>query len=321
MKLDLEPCIPPVWARGGHEQTLFGHFLPSPVPRGRGEKLLILLPDGDELIATLYRGRTDVIVLAFHGLTGNSESTYINRTVILAQAHGHSVIAVNHRGCGAGLGLARGPYHSGRGDDVSEVIKFTRKYLPGKKIVAVGFSLSGNALLTLLTGQRGTEQPDFAVAVNGPCDLRACAELLKKGFNRVYDFNFVNDCRKTIYDARDRGLIDFHETISPFAHLRRVDELYTAPFGGFKDADEYYDTCSTFKYLGNIKTPSVIITAKDDPFIAWEPYLNAQDNPNVILRIENIGGHLGYLTRGPTPFSYRRWLDVALDKILAGIDS
>lgn len=318
MDLELPPFDPPSWATTGHTQTILAHLLPSAKPpTTSGTRWRIPLADGDVLIGTFYEGSSPFLVILFHGLTGSCQSDYMGRSTLVAQKQNHSVLTVNHRGCGFGAGLARHPYHSGRGDDISEVIGFCRTRLPQKKIIAIGFSLSANALLTLLCGIAGENQPDLAIAVNGPTDLAACAEELKKGLNRIYDFRFVRACRDDIYKKRDLGLIEFKQKIPYLSHLHDIDKLYTAPYSGFRTADNYYASCSTFPYFSKIKTPTVILMSQDDPFIPWQPYLNAKNNPAVHLHFEKTGGHLGYLTRGETPFSYRRWLDEALDRILA----
>jgi len=319
MKLQLQPCIPPKWATGGHAQTIFGHLLPSQPLKKNGERLRIPLPDGDQLAATAYKGHSPFVVLLFHGLNGSCQSDYIIRTLRLALEQGHTVVTVNHRGCGLGQGFAKHPYHSGRGEDISEVIAFSKKRFPDKKHIAVGFSLSANALLTLVSGMRGSVLPDFAVAVNGPTDLKACSDELRRGFNRVYDLRFVYECRKEIKYKQQHNLIEFSENIPFFSFLRDIDEQYTAPFGGFKNADDYYTRCSTFPHLQKITTPTVILMSKDDPFIPWQPYLHAQGNPNVHLHLEETGGHMGYLTQGDAPYKYKRWLDGALDEILRTI--
>lgn len=319
--MNIPRCEPPVWADSGHLQTLLGYILPSSKVKTSGKATVITLADGDCIYSEYFAGTTNSLILLFHGLNGSIASNYMARTANLALEQGHGVALVNHRDCGSGQGLANEPYHSGRGEDVSDVIAFYRSVFPKKRIIAVGFSLGANALLNLLCERRGTAQPDFAIAVNGPTDLRACAELLKVGFNRIYDLRFVWSCRKEILNKAKSGRIEFDKSISYFSYLRDIDEMYTAPFGGFKNADDYYDQCSTFKHLPKIKTPSVIIMSKDDPFIPWEPYLNAQHNPNVLLHLEERGGHLGYLAKDSNSAQkqkvpYRRWLDDALDIIL-----
>ncbi len=316
MKIEVEPCVPPIWATTAHTQTIFAHLLPSPQIHSAGERLEISLDDGDVLVASVYPGTSPFVVMLFHGLGGSFDSGYIRRSILVAQKLGHTVVAVNHRGCGPGRGLARFPHHSGRGEDLSKVIELLRARFSTKKLIAIGFSLGANALLTLVTNLRGTHKPDFAIAVNGPSDLAAASKKLKEGFNRIYDINFVQMCRKEIYFLRDKKLIDFEKRISRLAYLYDIDNLFTAPFGGFKSAEDYYAQCSTFDHLPKITTPTVILMSKDDPFIPWEPYLSALVNPYVDLHLQDFGGHMGYLARDKKPFTYRRWLDGALETFL-----
>jgi len=118
-------CTAPWWANGAHAQTLFGHLLPS-----RGERMAsrrgvaareIALEDGDRLRVYELAGTSGVRVHLFHGLSGDVDSDYMRRTASVLGARGHSVWAVNHRGCGSGRGLAARPYplrqqrrHAGR---------------------------------------------------------------------------------------------------------------------------------------------------------------------------------------------------------------
>jgi uncharacterized protein len=325
MIVNLEPCIPPRWAKDGHRQTITGYLLPSPKVTFKGEEFLIPLEDGDQLTGTLHRGPSPFVILLFHGLNGSEDSNYMNRTTLLAREMGHSVVLVNHRGCGRGRGLARKPYHSGRGEDLSAAVAFVRELLPAKKQIAIGFSLSANALLLLLAGVRGVHKPDFAMAINGPVDLRACSDELKKGFNRFYDYRFVQDIKKDIYYKQRTGLIDTHHKIHRSYYLEDLDMIYTAPQGGFKSADHYYEVCSAAPHFHKIETPTFILSAKDDPFILWQPYLKASENPHIQLHLENSGGHLGYLsTNLPGKwgrFGFQRWMDYAIKKVITAFTS
>lgn len=136
MKVDLAPCAPPLWARGGHSQTLWAQLIPSPSYALPGEKIVIALPDGDSLIGTFHAGTSDSVVYLFHGLGGDISSDYMRRTTQVAFLQGHSVYLLNHRGCGEGEGLAVAPYHSGRAEDLSEVLKVGRARYPGNAATA-----------------------------------------------------------------------------------------------------------------------------------------------------------------------------------------
>jgi predicted alpha/beta-fold hydrolase len=270
----------------------------------------IPLPDGDRLIGFYLQGSSDLVVYLFHGLSGSTEGDYIRRTAQVAQSLGHSVLMMNHRGCGDGAGLAQGPYHSGRAEDISAVLDWGKEKFKKHKSLVVGFSLSGNALLLLLSGKRGSTQPDYAVSVNAPINLESAALQLKQGLNRIYDLRFVLECRRAIPRTYQ---------VPVFSTLHDFDNLYTAPAGGFKNREDYYRTCSTKNLLSEIKTPTVILTAGDDPFVNAKDYEEAKLSPFVHLHIEPTGGHMGYLSRIKTPYGTHRWLDYALNEAMKAL--
>ncbi|MGZ3721751.1 MAG: YheT family hydrolase [Bdellovibrionales bacterium] len=316
IQLKLEPCIPPVWAPSGHAQTVLGHILPSKRLAQTGKRVEIDLPDGDKLVAFYIAGTSTAIVYLFHGLAGSTDSTYIHRTAQVALDLGHSVIMVNHRGCGAGARLAKHPYHSGRGEDLSAAIAWGKKEFPRKKHLAIGFSLSGNALLLLLAGKRGTTLPDYAISVNAPINLQGASDMLSKGFNRVYDAKFFLQCRRDVMKSRAIGAKTYD--IPYFKTLREFDNIYTAPAGGFKNREDYYSSCSTAGLLTEIKTPTLAMTANDDPFVDVFDYLQAKTSPQVSMHNEKFGGHMGYLSKTSTPIGTFRWQDYALREAIRG---
>ena len=304
----------PWWARSAHVQTVLGDKLPSPALQTVGESIHVRLADGDALAGRTWTGTTDTVVLLFHGLGGSHDATYMNRAVVLSLSRGHSTWAMNHRGCGEGRGLAKGTYHSGRADDIGAVIKAARWAHPGKRIAVIGFSLSGNALLLNLGEGIGVfEKPDVAIAVNPPIDLARCAVRLKTGFNRIYDLRFVIRCRRSVRERVADGLIQDIYRIPRFCTLMDFDELYTAPASGFRNREHYYERCSAGPHLANIQTPTVILMAEDDPFVAAESFREFKVSDSVHLHLESTGGHMGYLTKGQ---SSRRWLDMALGHYL-----
>jgi predicted alpha/beta-fold hydrolase len=104
--------------------------------------------------------------------------------------------------------------------------------------------------------------------------------------------------------------------LSRWASLYDFDEVYTGPVAGFGTREKYYDLCSANRYLKNVKIPTYMMTAADDPFIDVSAYREAEISPNVIRHIEEHGGHLGYFSGSPTSYGTRRWLDYALWKLL-----
>lgn len=312
----VKPCSPPFWARTGHTQTILGHLLPSDKLKGIGTSLNVTLESENERIHTTYiKGTSSIAVYLFHGLGGTSEASYMHRTALQAMKLGHHVFINNHRGCGQGAGLASEPYHSGRADDLSRVIEFGRKMLPEHKHLAIGFSLSANALLLLSAQVRASVQPDVAIAVNGPINLDKTSIKLQQGLNKIYDKRFTHELEHYMKINRPSDVGDY----SLVKNLRDFDELYTARLGGFRNRDDYYKTCSSKQYLSRINIPTVILTSEDDPFVSIEDYREAEYSPYCVLHIEKYGGHMGYLTQNG--LGHKRWLDMALSSYMSIMSS
>jgi predicted alpha/beta-fold hydrolase len=319
VRQSIEPFVPPWWCRSGHAQTIVGHLTPSPMLADAGERHEVAVSDGDRLAVTGFAGRSDWVVSLFHGLGGEADADYMHRTARICLALGHTVFLVNHRGCGWGRELARLPYHSGRGEDVSSVIQWSRKKFPGKKQLVIGFSLSGSAVLNLVTGRRGDTLPDSAISVNAPIALEKSAQLLKEGFNRVYDVRFVHRLRRDLKEKHRHGILEERIHLSPFSTVYEFDEIYTSIFSGFRDRAHYYSECSTRPYLKQIRTPTVLLSAADDPFVDGEDYRTAELSPSTVLHLEKFGGYMGYLSGAPTPLGSRRWLDYALNEYVKAL--
>lgn len=302
---------PPLWARSGHAQTILGHLLPSRKVSSKSEYLNIPLEKETERIHSTYLEGTGPFVLyLFHGLGGTAEASYMHRTALIALGLGFHVFMNNHRGCGLGAGLAAEPYHSGSAEDLAQVIKHGRSKFPAHKHVAIGFSLSANALLLLCAKVRADVQPDFAIAVNGPINLDRTSRKLQQGLNKLYDQRFVKDLEQYIRVNRPGDLGDY----SLVKDLRTFDELYTAKLSGFRNRAHYYETCSSKQYLTKINIPTVILTAEDDPFVSVTDYREASYSECCVVHIEKHGGHMGYLSRSGV--GYTRWLDSALKSYL-----
>lgn len=307
------PCRPPPWARGGHAQTLWAHVLPvraAPLSARPGaERREIALGDGDRLVVHALAGTSGVRVHLFHGLSGDADSDYVRRTAAALVARGHSVWAANHRGCGAGRGLAARPYHSGSSADLAAVLAASRAEAPGLVHLALGFSLSGNAALLMAAEGRAPWLCGL-IAVNPPVDLARAAQDIHRGLCRLYELRFLWRLRRAVRERERDGLARRPHDIPLRASLREFDELYTAPEGGFADAADYYARCSAGPRLAEVTTPGVILAAADDPFVAPEAYAGLALPASLLLHVEECGGHVAYLERHGV--GARHWLDGAL---------
>ena len=69
--------------------------------------------------------------------------------------------------------------------------------------------------------------------------------------------------------------------------VREFDETYTAPYFGFRNAEDYYHRASAMRVIDRIRVPALVITAEDDPFVPSQPFHDPKvtGNPHIDLRI------------------------------------
>jgi predicted alpha/beta-fold hydrolase len=287
--------------RNPHVQTVLGALVPGPNCPLPDQRHLIRMPDGDRLVlhnnTPLGWKPGDPLALLIHGLSGSHASPNVCRLAALLLARRVRVVRMDQRGAGAGVALARGVYHAGRSDDVRAALVEMHKWSPTSPLLLIGLSLGGALALRLAGEAASLPVPGLTrlVAVSPPIDLPLCSALLSLPQNRIYEDNFLRDL---LIAARQRQR--FFPDLPPLRLPRRLtmrlfDDLYTAPRSGFADALDYYHKASCAALVPNIPIPALILTARDDPFIAIEPFEKLQVPPHILVRIVKHGGHLGFL--------------------------
>lgn len=287
---------PPPWLRNPHLQTLWAYTVRSRV-RIEVRRERLELPDGDFIDLHWNTCEGGPIVVLLHGLSGSINSHYAKTTLRALRRCGMRGVLMNFRGAsGEPNRLPRG-YHGGETGDLSMVMETLRRREPGTPIAAIGFSLGGNVLLKWL-GEQGMRCPLFAaVAVSAPLDLDLTTVRLGHGFSRLYQWHILNCLKRDMYLKSQK--VTLPVDVDKLAHVfsfRQFDDLITAPLHGFRDAAEYYQSCSARPFLGTISSPTLILHATDDPFIP-SSVLPRDDEltPQTILELSRHGGHVGFI--------------------------
>lgn len=307
----------------GHLQTLLGHFAQSPGFSYPTEFVRLSLKNGSGNYCGLHvstpKNPLKKVLLLFHGLGGTSASDYITRTARMAYEMDWIVIRVDHRGSGSVFGEYTEPYHSGRGEDVSDILDYSKERFSDCEQIVFGVSMSGTIILNLLTGRFGHTLPDKAILVNAPLNLHDAAGKLQSGFSLVYDWRFYFKLKKMILKK--------HKEIKlpPLGNTSTIDELFTSRKSGFRNREHYYDECSPFQYVDRIKTETYLLTSIDDPIVSYELYKQAKWSDSCRLYMSSAGGHVGYYAEQPINYQGksfgRRWLDYFLFSVFLRISS
>jgi predicted alpha/beta-fold hydrolase len=316
---------PPWWLRNPHVQTMFGR-----VVRKRRlvelEREVLETPDGDELVldhlaggSRLAAGGADVApaasrrqppahFLLLHGLEGSSNSVYMQGMLAAIARRGMGATALNFRSC------ARDPkkvsrmlpnrrprfYHSGETGDFDFVVRTLAERWPSTTFVAIGASLGGNALLKWLGEHPGQTTIAAAATISVPYDLGAGAiQLERTWMGRLYVNSFLATLKekvKTVVQRFPDVKLDLDRVLSTRT-FREFDDAATAPLHGFRDADDYYTRSSSLYFLSRITTPTLCISADDDPFLPHEALERARAaaSPSVHFVTTPYGGHVGFV--------------------------
>jgi len=293
----------PPWL-GGDLQTVRNYLRKpaialDPYP---SERLEFPMLDGsdDVLVATLNRplaadGPRPLVVL-IHGLTGCETSTYIRASARHLLDRGHPVLRLNLRGAGPSRARCSLQYHAGRTEDLRAVVGRMDGRLAGNGVVIVGFSLGGNMLLRYL-GEQGRRAPLLgAVSVSAPIDLKAAQLRLMQRRNRRYHDYLLARMKEEIAAANpalgslERARLDTISSVYEF------DNRVVAPHNNFASADDYYARCSAKNVLREIRVPTLLIHARNDPWIPSDAYLafDWDSNPRLTPLLPRGGGHVGF---------------------------
>ncbi|HVI47646.1 MAG TPA: alpha/beta fold hydrolase [Chitinophaga sp.] len=278
--------------------SLFRSIRPASYRRVR-----IDTPDNDFLDLDFSEKGSDRIVVILHGLEGSSTRKYVIGMVHIFNEAGFDTVSMNFRGCSGTPNRNLCFYHSGETGDLDTVIHYLVSLKKYKSIHLVGFSLGGNVTLKYI-GERGRYVHGSirsAVAISAPCDLKSSSAELEKAHNIIYMQRFVRELGHKLQQKKaqypDAINLDHYEKIKNF---RQFDDRYTAPMHGFRDALDYWGKCSSRQFLHQITIPTLLINAKDDPFLGADcfPYEIAAEHEHFHLETPHSGGHVGFVRFG-----------------------
>lgn len=257
----------------------------------------ITTSDDDFLEIGFSNCDSNKLVIISHGLEGDMNRPYMRGMAKACFENGYDVIAWNFRGCGTQLNTRLRFYHSGETDDLHTVINYALQKKKYSAVNLVGFSLGGNITLKY-GGEQRTRSTLLKkiVAISVPMDLHTSSAKLSKPSNRLYHHRFLKSLKTKVMDKSKimRGL-DVKK-INSLKTIKAFDDCYTAPLHGFANADEYYNQCSSIKFVESIKIPTLIVNAANDPFLSEEcyPVSLLKDHRYVRFEKPSRGGHVGF---------------------------
>ncbi len=303
----LTEFVPQRGLSNGHLQTIVGNFLPRPASHIEtiAEEIEVDPLDGSRVLCHCHWQPEQVragclTLIVVHGLEGSSNSRYVQGVAARSWAAGFNVVRMNMRNCCDTETLTPTLYHSGLSGDVGAVIEhFTAKFNL-KRVALVGYSMGGNLVLKL-AGEWGSRPPLKAVATVCPViDLAPGSDALHEPANRVYEYRFLRGLMRRYHRKAalypDRYQVGVPRTVRS---LREFDDRIVARYCGYRDADDYYYRVASARVVHRIAVPTLVLLAKDDPFIRLLPETRTRllANPHISFVETDRGGHCAFLSR------------------------
>ena len=316
------PYRPPRLLRSGHLQTVWASQIrrvdAEPYRRERLD-----LPDGDFVDLDWLQAdparRGSRAVIISHGLEGDAHRPYVRGMARAFARRGVDALAWNYRGCSGEPNRLVRAYHSGATEDLDAAVQHVLG-LGYDRVDLVGFSLGGNLSLKYLADYADTldERVGRAAVFSVPVDLSAASHYLARPVAAPYMRYFLKKLVRKVEQKAgvfpDQIDLDGLREMRTFAEF---DDRYTAPWHGFRDAEHYWAEASALPVLREIRRPTLLVNAADDPFLppTCYPVHATGMNPNVRLEIPRWGGHVGFVAfrRDGLYWSERRALRFLLE--------
>jgi predicted alpha/beta-fold hydrolase len=292
----------PGWLPGGHWQTIYAYALRQTMNfTYRRERWRT--PDGDfiDLDWVEPSSQSSGLVVLFHGMEGSSRSHYAICLMNELKRRGMRGVVVHLRGCSGEVNRLARAYHSGDSSEIDWVLRRFREREPNIRLYAVGVSIGGNMLLKWLgeQGENALGAIDRAAAISVPVDLAIAAQRLDCGWNKlIYTSWFLRSMKpKVLAKISAHGLPIDGRALRATSTFREIDDLYTAPIHGFKDAPDYWQRASSKPWLGRIRVLTLMIGARNDPFFPADALPTpAEVSACVALEFSQTGGHVGFVS-------------------------
>ena len=262
----------------------------------------ISTPDDDFLDLDWTQIQGQNLVILCHGLEGSSSKAYIKGLARYFQRRGWGCLAWNYRGCSEEINRQVHFYHAGATNDLETVIGYINQHYPRLNLFLLGFSLGGNLILKYL-GEQGSALPGNivkAICFSVPLDLHQSCLQISTGVNQIYSWRFLSMLKQKVLRKAQLypGYFDL-QRLRKIHRLLDFDDQFTAPMHGFKGAADYYHRCSSLHYINTISIPTLIVNARNDPFLSDSCYptkmISDHDRLEMITPLQ--GGHCGFADR------------------------
>ncbi|KAJ9505390.1 hypothetical protein QJQ45_009561 [Haematococcus lacustris] len=283
----LQPFRPSPWALNNHVQNIFG-FLRTATIRNEYRRQLVIAHDGGTLALDWWSGcdshaygtATTPVLLVLHGINGGSQEGYCKWMCEAAWRRGWRAVG--------GVFLTKYLSEADRGLHASLAAASSAfKPFEGSGLVATA-------------------------VVSTPVCLFNSSQNLSKPWTAGYLYNMALAYKLREFMVEHRAAITAHTSLNVDKAMQHwemgaiEDEGIPHTFG-FSNRQEYYEASNSLQYIPFIRTPTLFLVSKDDPFLGVLPDEECSANPHTLLAATRPWRPRG-LPGGCSPASTPPWL-------------
>jgi len=188
--------------------------------------------------------------------------------------------------------------------DWKEIVDHIKSQFPEADIYMVGVSMGALNIQRYLIETGKECGVKAAVTISSPFSARGVSDAVRK--SKLFLKHMLAAQHRMIkqhmhsekfVELLERKGIDVERVLATTDNAD-FDELFALPDMGFKTRDEYYNSLSSDKLIGDITVPVLSINSMDDLLIPTScvPLEKIQQNPNIIQLMVAGGGHIEYFS-------------------------
>ncbi|ODV87383.1 hypothetical protein CANARDRAFT_5922 [[Candida] arabinofermentans NRRL YB-2248] len=245
------------------------------------------------------------IVIIQHGLAGGSHEPAIRAVAQSLFEGAANVVVLNSRGCCRSRITTPVLYTGLHTDELRYFVRRLHKKFPNKQIHLAGFSFGGLVIANYLAEEGDKSIITSAITCSSPWNLADSTFAITKSLSGKYLFepalrfflmNMIKVNLETLKQDPEFDVEDYYRFKKEIKSTIEFDNKYSCKLAGFPTATTYHLAASPVMRMMKIKTPTLIINAKDDPMVSTDyPYLEVEANPYLYMATSDLGGHYAFI--------------------------
>ena len=316
---------PPLVLKNAHVQSIFNSVGPRKFRAKRIAKklnskpLILSTPLNIKLTAEFDRCEDvcrgiskNAVVILLHGWEGSSQSAYQVTTAHYLLNHGYDVLRLNLRDHGESHHLNKEMFNSTMIEEVGDAIASFLKEYKYPNVFLAGFSLGGNFTLRITADRAEELTLKAGVGICPPVDPNNAMIALNNSLF-IYELYFFRRWTRSIQKKQKHFPdSDFGAELKKVKTLDDVNNTFIPKYTPFDDAQSYFASYAlTGDRLKELAVPAYLIASKDDPILPIEDIAKIIKPKNLIIEIQENGGHCGFIQ----DLSAHSWVEPRLVEI------